>query len=166
MVVHERLSTIRDLPDGVLLEFRRSWPVRIETVWSALTEPERMARWLGSYEGERGSGGTGTFTMTQEAELVGEPMRIVECEPPHRLLVEWAGEQRWRVQVDLSMEDGCAVLRFGQVFPPGTELSDVAAGWHWYLDKLDAEITGVPQPADWDTFLATTGRAYGLAPET
>ena len=36
------------------LEFRRSWPDPIEDVWPALTEPDRLARWIGTYEGERG----------------------------------------------------------------------------------------------------------------
>src|SRR4029450_3318339 len=48
------------------LEFRRSWSDPIEDVWSALTEPDRLARWIGIYEGERAVGGTGTFTMTHE----------------------------------------------------------------------------------------------------
>ena len=33
--------------------------IPIEDVWSALTEPDRLARWIGGYEGERGAGGTG-----------------------------------------------------------------------------------------------------------
>src|SRR5687767_4264929 len=45
------------------LEFRRSWPDPIDDVWSALTEPDRLARWIGVYEGERRVGGTGTFAM-------------------------------------------------------------------------------------------------------
>lgn len=48
------------------LEFRRSWPDPIEDVWAALTEPDRLARWIGVYEGERKAGGTGTFAMDAE----------------------------------------------------------------------------------------------------
>jgi len=40
------------------LEFRRSWPDPIEDVWSALTEPERLLRWIGTFEGDRRPGGT------------------------------------------------------------------------------------------------------------
>jgi uncharacterized protein YndB with AHSA1/START domain len=165
MTEDELRGAVEELPDGVRLEFRRSWPDPVEAVWAALTEPDRLARWLGTYDGERRPGGTGTFTMNQEAELAGEPMRIVECEAPRRLLVEWSGEQRWRVQVHLVAEDGWTVLLFTQVFPPGTDVRDVAAGWHWYLDKLDAEVTGAPGPEGWDAFLATAGAAYGLAPD-
>ena len=33
-------------------------------------------------------------------------------------------------------------------------------GWHWYLDKLDAEVGGGPGPADWDAFFAEVGPGY------
>jgi uncharacterized protein YndB with AHSA1/START domain len=29
------------------LEFRRSWPDPIESVWAALTERDRLVRWIG-----------------------------------------------------------------------------------------------------------------------
>jgi uncharacterized protein YndB with AHSA1/START domain len=150
------------------LEFRRSWPDPIEDVWSALTEPERLARWIGAYDGARGPGGTGTFTMThEEGEPVGEPMTISECDPPRRLVVEWVqqGVEGWRVDLDLSTEDGRTVLRFVQVFPADADVTDFAMGWHWYLDKLDAEVGSRPVPADWEAFLIEVGPAYGRTPD-
>ncbi len=35
------------------LEFRRSWPDPVEDVWSALTEPDRLARWTAPSRGSR-----------------------------------------------------------------------------------------------------------------
>ncbi|GAB3353675.1 SRPBCC family protein [Modestobacter lapidis] len=142
------------------LQFRRSWPDPIADVWAALTEPERLARWIGTYDGERGAGGAGTFTMTQEAEPVGEAMVIVECEPPRRLVVEWTAEEHWRVELDLDVEDGRTVLVFTQAFATADAVGDVATGWHWYLEKFEAELTGGQQPADWDAFLADVGPGY------
>ena len=146
------------------LEFRRSWPDPIEDVWAALTEPDRLARWIGTYDGARGPGGTGTFTMThEEGEHGGEAMTIRECDPPRRLVVEWVqqGTEEWSVALDLWTEDGRTVLRFLQVFPAGADVTDFAMGWHWYLEKLGAELTGDPAPGDWDAFLADVGPAYG-----
>jgi len=160
----ERLGQVTELPEGVQLQFRRSWPDPIEEVWAALTEPDRMLRWIGTYEGERRVGGAGTFTMTHEEQLVGEPMRIVECEAPRHLVVEWNTEEGWRVELDLTREGDRTVLLFTQLFARGTEVVDYVLGWHWYLDKLDAEVTGTAQPGDWDRFLAATGPAYGRAP--
>jgi uncharacterized protein YndB with AHSA1/START domain len=145
------------------LEFRRSWPDPIEDVWSALTEPDRLARWIGRYDGERRVGGAGTFAMTHEGgEPAGEPTTIIECDPPRRLVIEWVQQDTdaWRIDLDLWVEGGRTVLRFVQFFPAGADVADFAGGWHWYLDKLDAELSGRPQPTDWDSFWAEVGPGY------
>jgi uncharacterized protein YndB with AHSA1/START domain len=145
------------------LELRRSWPDPIEDVWAALTEPDRLARWIGVYEGERRAGGTGTFRMTQEdGEAAGQPTTIVECDPPRRLVIEWpeASAQMERIDLDLVVEGGRTVLRFVQFFPAATDVVDWALGWHWYLDKLAAEIDGGASPSDWDAFVAEVGPGY------
>ena len=161
----ERMGQVTELPEGVRLQFRRSWPDPIDDVWAALTEPDRMARWIGTYEGERRVGGSGTFTMTHEEQPIGEPMQIVECQAPRRLVVDWQTEEGWRVELDLSAQDGETVLLFTQLFAPGTEVTDYVLGWHWYLDKFDAEVGGRPAPGEWDDFLAATGPAYGRSPQ-
>ena len=146
------------------LEFRRSWPDPIEDVWAALTEPDRLPRWIGVYEGERKAGATGTFAMTHEqADAVGQPTTILECDPPTRLVVEWVqeGTENWRVDLDLWVENGRTVLRFVQLFPAGAEVTDMALGWHWYLDKLDAEVGGREQPTvPWEAFVDEVGPGY------
>jgi uncharacterized protein YndB with AHSA1/START domain len=162
-----RRGVVTAEPDGrQRLEFRRSWPDPIEDVWSALTEPDRLARWIGVYEGERRVGGTGTFAMThEEGESAGEPTTILECDPPRRLVIEWVQDTgAWRVDLDLWAEGGRTQLRFVQVFPSDADVTDFALGWHWYLEKLGAEVAGTPGPGDWDAFLAETGPAYGRAP--
>ncbi|RFU23100.1 SRPBCC domain-containing protein [Geodermatophilus marinus] len=162
---HPRRGTVTELPDGRRrLEFRRSWPDPVEDVWSALTEPERTVRWIGTYDGQRVVGGVGTFTMTQELEPASEEVRIVECEPPRRLVVEWVGQGDWRVELDLVREDGRTVLTFRQDFAAGADVADVAGGWHWYLDKLDAEVTGGDGPGEWEPFWAAVGPLYGRGP--
>ena len=161
MSADQRYGVITEQPGGGRqLQFRRSWPDPIDDVWAALTEPERLARWIGRYDGERGAGGVGTFTMTHEAEPVSEAFAVVECDPPRRLVVEWTAEMDFRVELDLAVEDGRTVLLFTQVYRPGVDVGDYAAGWHWYLDKFEAELVGGPQPADWDAFFAEVGPGY------
>ena len=161
-----RRGVVTEEPDGRLrLEFRRSWPDGPDAVWAALTEPERLPRWFGTYQGERSPGGRGTLTMTHEAEPVGEQVRIAECDPPRRLVVEWTAQEGWRVELALTVESGRTTLHFVQHFAAGTDVADFALGWHWYLDKLDAEVGGRPAPPDWDTFLADAGREYGRTPQ-
>jgi uncharacterized protein YndB with AHSA1/START domain len=164
-----RRGTVTTEDDGrQRLEFRRSWPDPIEDVWAALTEDDRLARWIGRYEGTRSVGGTGKFFMThEEGEPVGEPMTIVECDPPRRLVVEWLQPQfdQWRADLDLWTEDGRTWLSFVQVFPADADVTDFALGWHWYLDKFDSVVSGRPAPGDWDAFLAEVGPGYGRTPD-
>ena len=160
-----RRGTVTVEPDGrQLLEFRRSWPDPIDDVWSALTEPERMVRWIGRYEGERAPGAEGLLFMTFEegGEESGSPATIVECQPPRRLVLQTQGPgpDPWRMELDLSEQDGRTLLRFRQVFAPGTDVADIAGGWHWYLDKLDSVLTGRPGPTDWESFWAEVGPGY------
>ncbi|MFW3172094.1 SRPBCC family protein [Geodermatophilus sp. CPCC 206100] len=163
--VHARRGVVTTEADGrQLLEFRRSWPDPIDDVWSAVTEPERLARWIGRYEGERGPGGQGLFFMTHEGddEPAGSPATIVECAPPQRLVVDTAGPgETWRLELDLTEEAGRTVLVFRQRFAPEADVADVAGGWHWYLDRLEAEVTGGEGPGDWEPFWAEVGPGYG-----
>ena len=157
-----RRGVVTDLPDGRRrLEFRRSWSDGPDEVWAALAEPERLARWFGTYDGERAPGAQGTLTMTHEAEPVGEAVRIAECDPPRRLVVEWVGQEDWSLELDLWSEDGRTVLRFRQVFAADADVTDFAMGWHWYLAKLEAELGSGPQPGHWDAFSAEVGPSYG-----
>jgi uncharacterized protein YndB with AHSA1/START domain len=164
MTEHARRGTVTTEEDGrQRVEFRRSWPDPIEDVWAALTEPDRLARWIGVYEGERKAGGTGTFEMTQEeGEAPGQPTTIVECDAPRLLVIEWpdASSLMERIDLDLWAEDGRTVLRSVQFFPAATDVVDWALGWHWYLDKLGAEIDGGTPPTDWDAFVAEVSPGY------
>jgi uncharacterized protein YndB with AHSA1/START domain len=148
-------------PDGGRrLVFRRSWPDPAAEVWAALTEPERSERWIGRYEGATGAGAEGTFTMTAEEGTPTERVRIEECDPPRRLVLRWLDEAAWTIELDLAEAGGRTTLTFTQVFPAGTDVGDAAAGWHWYLDRLDAVVTGADLPTDWDAFYAAVGPGY------
>ena len=46
------MTTDQQADDGSrLVVLRREWPDPIDDVWSALTESERTARWIGTYTG-------------------------------------------------------------------------------------------------------------------
>ena len=138
-------------PAGAVV-LRREWPDPIDDVWSALTESDRTARWIGSWTDRQGS--TVRFTLTGEADAGGEvappvTVTIVECEPPRRLVVDIpeTDERSWRVAVTLSEEGGGTVLLFEQHVVEGVPAADVEAGWNWYLDRLGASLHGGPMPA-------------------
>jgi len=136
---------------------RRSYPDPVGDVWSAFTESDRLARWIGSYTGTGRPGGTVEFTVTGEVDAGGEvaapvTVTIHECAAPHRLVVEIPeGDGAWHVQVDLTPTDGGTDVVFTQRLVPGVSAADIEAGWSWYLDRLGATLRGAAMPA-WSNY--------------
>jgi uncharacterized protein YndB with AHSA1/START domain len=137
-----------------LVVLRREWSDPIDDVWSALTESDRTARWIGTYTGVGRVGGGVEFTMTGEVDAGGEvappvTVTIVECDPPRRLVLDIPEGDKppWRVAVTLNEEAGRTVLLFEQRVIEGISPADVEAGWNWYLDRLGAVLHDEPMPS-------------------
>lgn len=141
---------VRTTPTGRQLVIERTFRAPIDDVWASLTEPERFARWYGSLVGETGPGRTVTVTMTAEKEIVPQPVRILECDPPNRLVVE-VGDQGppWHLSVDLSETEGVTTMVFVHTLTDGIDVTDVGPGWEFYADRLAASRDGGAMP-DWD----------------
>lgn len=128
--------------DGSLrLTITRTFEATIEDVWAAVTEPGRLARWIGTWSGDPASGQV-AFTMTAEGAPA-EQMEIRECDPPRRLAVtSHVGEERWLLDLDLVEADGVTTLTFSQPDIDAVAAESVGPGWEYYLDRLVAAETG------------------------
>jgi uncharacterized protein YndB with AHSA1/START domain len=77
----------------------------IDDLWSALTEPERLARWIADVEGDLSLGGSfnARFTSTWEG-----PGRVDICDPPQRLLLTMNPDQddETVIEATLTAENG------------------------------------------------------------
>ncbi|GAB3260782.1 SRPBCC family protein [Nocardioides dilutus] len=137
-----------ELRDGrhVLVQ-TREFRAPIEDVWAAVTEPDRLARWIGSWTGDPESGSV-RFQMLFEEDQPGETMTIRVCEPPHRLhLTSQAGDEVWLLDVDLTHADGVTTLTLSQPGVTAEQASGVGPGWEYYLDRLVAAETGADPAA-------------------
>ncbi|MBC3189908.1 SRPBCC family protein [Pseudonocardia sp. C8] len=156
-------TVVRGADGQARLAFRREFPDPVDEVWAAITDPDRCARWFGHWTGDARPGGTVALTMTSEEDGGGPPstVRIVTCEPPHRLAVEISEETGapWELAVVLAPAGDGTVLEFEQVLPAGFSPADAGPGWHWYLDRLAATLSGEPMP-DWEATLAATRPHY------
>ncbi|WP_182526553.1 SRPBCC family protein [Nocardioides dongkuii] len=132
-----------DHDDGVrTLVLTRTFAAPIEDVWAAVTEPGRLARWIGTYDGDPASGRV-SFRMTAEDGAPAEEMEIVECVPPHTLrVVSHVGEDRWSLELALAEADGVTTLTFAQPGIDPVQAESVGPGWEYYLDRLGAAETG------------------------
>ena len=129
-----------------MLVIERSFRAPVEHVWAAVTEPERLVRWIGTWSGDPASGAV-EFRMTAEGEdIQPEPVTIHECDAPRRLVLSWPGGPpagtAWEVELDLTEVAGVTTLIFAQRVPDTATGRDVGPGWEYYLDRLVATQTG------------------------
>lgn len=126
-----------------VLVFTRRFAAPAEDVWAAVTEPDRLARWVGTWEGDPADGWVG-FRMTAEGEdAPAERMWIDECDPPRRLATHSTTPNgSWYLELVLEESDGSTTLSFAQRMTDPAVAADVGPGWDYYLDRLVAAETG------------------------
>jgi len=133
--------------DGVLrrrdglpaVRFDRPFATTPEDLWSAITEPERLARWLMPVDGDLRAGGTYTIDYGDDGVAEGT---VVDCDPGRAFTVTWqiAGEPAGLVSARIVTGDHDLVLRLDHVQLPEDQGIGYAAGWHTYLDRLAGEL--------------------------
>lgn len=158
--------------------YERRFRASIDDVWAAVSEPARLERWIGTFTGDPTQGEI-MFRMTAEGEDVPEEAYVVEsCRPPHHYAIHsregqgWQADGSgdplvWRLVVDLAEADGVTTLTFAQTLdrPDAAEIAaSVGPGWHYYLDRLTADLEGrgaasVEWGDDYDPGLAPHYRA-------
>lgn len=139
--------------------FERTFRSPIGDVWAAVTEPDRLARWIGSWEGDPAEGHV-MFRMLYEGdEHPAERFTIDECDEPHRLVITTespssdGGTESWHLMLELAESDGTTTLRFSQSVPDPAMAVDVGPGWDYYLDRMVvAETGGDPASVDFDDY--------------
>src|SRR6476660_7915256 len=79
------LGSLRSVDGKGIARIEDRFDTGVDDLWSALTDPARLARWLGEVEGDLRLGGT--FRARFFASGWEGTGRVEACEPPHRLLV-------------------------------------------------------------------------------
>lgn len=79
------LGTLRAADGKGIVRLEDRFPTAIDDLWGALTDPRRLARWLGEVEGDLRQGGE--FWAHFLASGWEGSCRVEVCEPPHRLLL-------------------------------------------------------------------------------
>jgi uncharacterized protein YndB with AHSA1/START domain len=134
----------RQTRDGQeVVAYTRRFSATVEDVWAAVTEPDRLERWIGTWEGDPANGWVG-FRMTAESpEATAERMWIDECDPPRRLATHSSTPYGdWHLALDLEERDGVTTLTLSQRMSDPAVAADVGPGWDYYLDRLVAAETG------------------------
>ncbi len=78
------LGSLRSADGTGVVRIEDRYDTDIDELWSALTEPRRLARWIAEVEGDLRPGGQFRARFTSGWQGTG---RVEACEPPRRLLV-------------------------------------------------------------------------------
>ena len=120
--------------------------VGIDEVWSALTDPGRLARWLGEIEGDLRVGGE--FRAHFLASGWQGTGRIEACEPPQRLLVLTRDEDEpdadfeHAIEVTLSGDGEATSILWEERGMPENLLAPYGEGIQVHVEDLAAHLAG------------------------
>jgi len=112
-------------------------------VWSALTDPLRLVRWLGEVEGDLRLGGEFRFRFfSSGSEGTG---RVEACEPPRRLLLVIKGlDEPYEQVIEAALAAGGdqAILVLEERGMPLDLLAAYGAGIQVHIEDLAAHLAG------------------------
>jgi uncharacterized protein YndB with AHSA1/START domain len=158
------LGTVDEAADGtVTLRYERVFPRPIATVWSAITEPARIADWLGPAELEPRVGGRFAVRVGPGGRVPIEG-KVVVWEPPSVLACTWNWPEgpAGTIRYELSPDGAHATrLVFTHVGLSAERQNSVLAGWHLYLERLEQAVRGERPPADFSARHAEVQALYG-----
>lgn len=152
---------LRSEGDRCGVRFERRYDASTEELWSALTEPERLGRWLADVaELELRVGGR-FLLRWQESDGTQETDGTILALDPGRLIeLNWTypGEPDSVARFELRPDgDGTILVLDHRGLPPGS-IAGYGAGWHSHLDSLAAHLSG--GQADWSARFQELGPAY------
>jgi uncharacterized protein YndB with AHSA1/START domain len=114
----------------------------IDDLWSALTEPRRLASWMGQVEGDLRVGGEFRFRFfASGSQGTG---RVEACEPPRRLLLTMALGQPEEdvIEVTLTADGDQIRLVWEERGMPLEQLAAYGAGVQIHVEDLASHLAG------------------------
>jgi len=127
-------------------------------LWSAVTDPERLARWVAEVTGDLRAGGDfhARFTSGWDG-----PGRVDVCDPPRRLLATMSPgtADETVIEATLADEGGGTRLVIEERGIPLAEIAEHGAGWQAHVEDLAAHLAGL-DAGDWRERWVELGPAY------
>ncbi len=146
------LGTLRSA-DGVgVVRIEDRYDTAVDDLWSAITDPARLARWYGQVEGDLRPGGA--FHLYLESDDWGGAGRVEACEPPRRLRVTTReSDESWRkgqgvppfdmaIEATLTADGDQTILVLEVKGMPLNALAAYGVGWQIHAEELAAYLAG------------------------
>jgi len=146
------LARLRSANGKGVVRVEDRYDTDIGDLWSAVTDPSRLARWYGQVDGDLRPGGE--FHVYIEADDIESTGRVEACEPPRRLLVTTREtDESYRkgqgvppfdasVEAALTADGDQTVLVLEVMGMPLDKIAFYGAGWQIHAESLAAHIAG------------------------
>jgi uncharacterized protein YndB with AHSA1/START domain len=146
------LGSLRSADGTGAVRIEDRYDTDIDDLWSALTDPGRLARWYGQVEGDLRPGGR--FHLYVEAAGLDSNGRVEVCEPPRRLLVTTREtDESYRkgngappfdaaIEATLSADGDQTVLVIEVRGVPLDKIAFYGVGWQINAENLAAYLAG------------------------
>jgi uncharacterized protein YndB with AHSA1/START domain len=153
------VGSVRRTEDGKgAVRMEDLYDTDVDDLWSALTDPHRLAQWVAEVQGDLRAGGQihARFTSGWEG-----PGRIDICQVPRRLAVTMSPGTPDETVIDVTLDaeqDKTRLVIEERGIPVG-ELPYHGAGWQAHVEDLTAHLDG-RQAGDWRTRWVALTPAY------
>ena len=137
------LGSLRSANGKGIVRMEDRYYTNIDDLWSALTDPRRLARWLGEIEGDLRLGGE--FRARFFASGWEGTGRVEACEPPRHLLVLTKDQDvpcELVIEATLTADGDQTILVLEERGMPLDHLAAYGAGIQVHIEDLAAHITG------------------------
>ena len=151
------LGSLRSADGKGVVRIEDRYDTGIDDLWSALTDPGRLARWYGQVEGDLRPGGE--FRLHVESADIDATGRIEVCDPPQRLLVtNRETDESYRrgqgvppydevIEATLTAVGDQAILVIEVRGMPLDAIAFYGVGWQLHAETLAAYLAG-REPGD------------------
>jgi uncharacterized protein YndB with AHSA1/START domain len=152
------LGSLRSADGKGIVRIEDRYDTDIEDLWSALTDPGRLARWFGEVDGALRPGGE--FHLYLESADLDSTGRVETCEPPRRLLVTTReSDESWQrgvgappfdetIEATLAPEGDQTILVIEAKGMPLDKVAFYGAGWQIHAENLAAHLAGLQRNDD------------------
>jgi uncharacterized protein YndB with AHSA1/START domain len=150
------LRSLRSAEGTGVVHIEGRFDTSVDDLWSALTDPRRLARWIGDVEGKLRLGGEFRFRFfASGSEGTG---RVEACEPSRRLLLTMALGQPDEdvIETTLTADGSQTILVWEERGMPLGQLAAYGAGVQIHVEDLASYLAGrdrVDAKARWDELI-------------
>ncbi len=137
------LGTLGSADGKGVVRMQDRYDTGIDDLWTAITDPRRLARWLGEVEGDLRPGGAFRARFFSSGwEGTGH---VEACEPPRRLLVltvEPGQPDEHSIEVTLAADGNQTILTWEERGMPLDYLAGYGSGIQVHVEDLAAYLAG------------------------